>query len=223
MLSDSGDSDRCEEVAMFIERHRAWVVTAAAVAPLLACLVLAAFRDSITAATAVLVLVLLVVGAASTGVRIAGIVAAASGAVWFDFFLTKPYETLAINDRNDVEAAVLLVLIGVAVTEVALWGHRQQAQREPAGRLPRRRARDSGDRHPPQRVSRRARRPRRRPDPADPRCRPVPVRSRSGPRRRVALARPPGPRVASRPPGRRRPGRAADRRQHRPRWSHART
>ena len=113
---------------MFIERHRAWVVTAAAVAPLLVCLVLAAFRESITAATAVLVLVLLVVGAASTGVRMAGIVAAASGAVWFDFFLTKPYETLAINDRNDVEAAVLLVLIGVAVTEVALWGHRQQAQ-----------------------------------------------------------------------------------------------
>ena len=113
---------------MFIKRHRSWVVTAAAVAPLLACVVLAVFRDTITAATAVLVLVLLVVGAASTGVRLAGIVAAASGAVWFDYFLTKPYETLAINDRNDVEAAVLLVLIGLAVTEVALWGHRQQAR-----------------------------------------------------------------------------------------------
>ncbi len=113
---------------MFIGRHRIWVVTAAAVAPLLACLVLAAFRSSITAATAVLVLVLLVVGAASTGVRMAGIVAAVSGAVWFDFFLTKPYETLDINDHNDVEAAVLLVLIGVVVTEVALWGHRQQAR-----------------------------------------------------------------------------------------------
>lgn len=113
---------------MFIGRHRIWVVTAAAVAPLLTCLVLAGFRSSITAATAVLVLVLLVVGAASTGVRMAGIAAAVSGAVWFDFFLTKPYETLDINDHNDVEAAVLLVLIGVVVTEVALWGHRQQAR-----------------------------------------------------------------------------------------------
>ena len=71
---------------------------------------------------------LVVVASASTGVRVAGIVAAVSAGVWFDFFLTKPYRPLAITDRNDVEAAVLLVLIGTAVTEVALWGHRQQAR-----------------------------------------------------------------------------------------------
>ena len=33
-----------------------------------------------------------------------------------------------INDRDDVEAAVLLALIGLAVTEIALWGRRQQAR-----------------------------------------------------------------------------------------------
>jgi K+-sensing histidine kinase KdpD len=104
------------------------VITAAGLAPLLACAVLSAFRDSITTATAVLVLVLLVVAAASTDVRAAGIVAAVSGGVWFDFFLTEPYERLAINDRNDIEAALLLVVIGIAVTEVALWGHRAQAR-----------------------------------------------------------------------------------------------
>ena len=54
--------------------------------------------------------------------------AAVSGGVWFDFFLTQPYGQLAINDPNEVEAAVLLVVIGAAVTEVALWGHRQQAR-----------------------------------------------------------------------------------------------
>ena len=95
---------------------------------MLACALLAAFRDSITAATAALILVLLVVGAASTGIRAAGIVAAVSSGVWFDFFLTEPYERLAIDDRNDIEATILLVLIGAAVTEVALWGHRAQAR-----------------------------------------------------------------------------------------------
>jgi len=94
----------------------------------MACAVLAAFRESITSATGVLVLVLLVVAAASTGVRIAGIVAALSGGVCFDFFLTEPYGRLAINDQNDIEATVLLVLIGAAVTEVALWGYRQQTR-----------------------------------------------------------------------------------------------
>ena len=111
-----------------IERHRSAVIAAAAVAPLVACAVLSAFRDSITNATAVLVLVLLVIAAASTGVRIAGIVAAVSGGIWFDLFLTQPYGRITIDDPNDLEATILLVVIGAAVTEVALWGHRQQAR-----------------------------------------------------------------------------------------------
>jgi K+-sensing histidine kinase KdpD len=72
--------------------------------------------------------VLWVVAAAATGDRVAGIVAAVSGGVWFDFFLTEPYLRLTIHSSDDVEAAVLLVLISLAVTEIALWGHRQQAQ-----------------------------------------------------------------------------------------------
>ena len=34
----------------------------------------------------------------------------------------------AISQRDDIEAAVLLALIGLAVTEIALWGRRQQAR-----------------------------------------------------------------------------------------------
>lgn len=116
------------DVSGTIERHKSWVVAAAGTGPLVACAVLSVFRESVSAATAVLVLVLLVVGAASTGVRLAGIVAALSGGVWFDFFLTEPYLRLTIDDPNDVEATVLLVVIGAAVTEVALWGYRHQAQ-----------------------------------------------------------------------------------------------
>ena len=71
---------------------------------------------------------LLVVAAASTGVRPAGIVAALSSAAGFDYFLTEPYNTLNISDRADIETAVLLLLVGAAVTEVALWGRREQAR-----------------------------------------------------------------------------------------------
>ena len=116
------------ELPRIIEQHKPAVVVAAVAAPLIVCAMLSAFRESVTASTAVLVLVLLVIAAASTGVRVAGVAAAISGGLWFDFFLTKPYGQLAIDDRDNVEAAVLLVVIGLAVTEVALWGHRQQAR-----------------------------------------------------------------------------------------------
>ena len=104
------------------------VRVAAIIVPLLACAALSAFRDDVTAATSVLILVLIVVGAAATGDRVAGLLAAISAGAWFDFFLVPPYRTFTINDPDDIETAVLLVLISVAVTEVALWGRRQQAR-----------------------------------------------------------------------------------------------
>jgi len=109
-------------------RHRSFLIAAAAIAPLLCSAGLAAFRESVTAATAALVLVLIVVAAAATGDRFAGIVAALSSGAWFDVFLTEPRGRLTISDPNDIEVTVLLVLVGVAVTEIALWGHRQQAR-----------------------------------------------------------------------------------------------
>jgi K+-sensing histidine kinase KdpD len=111
-----------------LQAHRSLVVAIAAALPLVACAILALFRDSVANTNAALGLVLLIVAAASTGIRWAGIVAALSSAAWFDFFLTQPYNTFAITDRTDAETAVLLLLVGAAVTEVALWGRRQQAR-----------------------------------------------------------------------------------------------
>ena len=65
---------------------------------------------------------------AASGDRLAGVVAALSSGIWFDFFLTEPYQQFAISDPNDIEDVVLLVLVGAAVTEVALWGRRQQGR-----------------------------------------------------------------------------------------------
>lgn len=107
---------------------RPTVRLAALIAPFLTSAVLATVRDSVTAATSVLVLVVWVVAAAATGDRVAGILAAVSAGAWFDFFLTAPYLRFTIADADDIEATTLLVVISLAVSEVALWGYRQQQQ-----------------------------------------------------------------------------------------------
>lgn len=107
-------------------RYRGAFLLLAAVTPLVLSAGLAAFRESITNATAALVLVLVVVAMAASGDRVAGVISAVSSGAWFDYFLTEPYQQFAIDDPNDIEAAVLLVLVGAAVTELSLWGRRQQ-------------------------------------------------------------------------------------------------
>jgi len=109
------------------EQHRAWLLTAAVLLPLAAGAVLALFRDRADPAVGALVLVLVVVMVAAAGVRIAGFLAALSSGLSFDYFLTRPYDNIRIDDPNDIEVAVLLVLIGLIVTEVALWGRHQAA------------------------------------------------------------------------------------------------
>jgi K+-sensing histidine kinase KdpD len=111
-----------------IHENPGLVRTGAVVLPLVACAVMSVWRDDIASATAVLVLAALIVAAASTGDRVSGVAAALSSGAWFDFFLTEPYQRFTIDDPQDVEATVLLVLIGLAVSEIALWGEREQAR-----------------------------------------------------------------------------------------------
>lgn len=95
--------------------------------PILVCAILSRFRDAVPAADAALILVLVVVAAAATGMRSVGIAAALTSALGFDFFLTVPYGHLRIDDPADVQTTVLLLAVGAAVTEIALWGRRLQA------------------------------------------------------------------------------------------------
>jgi hypothetical protein len=104
------------------------LLVAALTGPLAVCAALAALRDVVDNENAALVLVLVVVAVAAGGHRPSAIVAALSSTAWFDFFLTQPYNSFTINDRDDVETAVLLMLVGLAVTEIALWGRRQQGR-----------------------------------------------------------------------------------------------
>jgi hypothetical protein len=98
---------------------------AALLAPFTMCVVLVPFRAGFANTNSALLLVLVVVAVAANGNRIAGVLAALSAGVWFDFFLTQPYEHFTISNRSDIETAVLLLLVGVGVTELAAWGRRQ--------------------------------------------------------------------------------------------------
>jgi K+-sensing histidine kinase KdpD len=108
-------------------RRDTLAVLAGLAAPLALAALLVPFRGSFPNTDAALALILVVVAVAANGYRLAGILAAASAAAWFDFFLTRPYERFTINSRADIETTVLLLVIGVAVTEIAVWGRRQHA------------------------------------------------------------------------------------------------
>jgi K+-sensing histidine kinase KdpD len=97
------------------------------VAPLVLAVVLVPFRGSFPNTDAALAMLVVVVAVAANGHRLAGYLSAVSAAVWFDFFLTQPYERFAITHRTDIETTVLLLVIGAAITEIAVWGRRQYA------------------------------------------------------------------------------------------------
>lgn len=103
-------------------------VAVGALLPLTVCLLLSAVRETMANTNAALVLVLVVVAAASLGSRVTGWVAALVSAAGFDVLLTQPYGTPSIHSAADVQTTVLLLVIGVAVTELASWGRRQQAR-----------------------------------------------------------------------------------------------
>jgi hypothetical protein len=94
-------------------------VVAAVVAPLVLAAVLLPFRTNSSNADVALALVVVVVAVAATGHRISGALAALSAAVWFDFFFTQPYQRFTITKAEDVKTAALLLIVGLAVSQLA--------------------------------------------------------------------------------------------------------
>jgi K+-sensing histidine kinase KdpD len=120
--------DRWVDRLFAAQRRTGLVLLLSAIAPLVVCGICAGFRDQVATSSVALLLVLCVVASAASGLRAAALVSALSAGLWFDFFLTRPYYSLAIAGRDDVELTVLLVAIGALVTETVLWGHRQQSR-----------------------------------------------------------------------------------------------
>ena len=110
---------------------RGWVATLCALLlPVAVSAALVPFRTNFALPASALVLVLVVVAVGSFGNRFAGVLAALSAAAWFDFFLTKPYETFNITYRPDLQTEISLLVVGLAITEIC--GTRS---RPPEGRL----------------------------------------------------------------------------------------
>ena len=107
----------------YLTRDRIAIVAALAV-PLAVAAVLLPFRASWSNTNVALLLVVVVVGVAAIGNRVAGAVAAVWAALWFDFFFTVPYYRFTIRSSADVTTAVLLLLTGLAVSQLAARARR---------------------------------------------------------------------------------------------------
>jgi Domain of unknown function (DUF4118) len=102
----------------------------AALGPLVVASLLVTVRDRIAGSNAALVFVIVVVLAAALGGRWAGFTAAVVSAMSYDFFLTRPYGSLKIDELEDIVATVLLLAVGLIVGEVVVWAHRGHRQKK---------------------------------------------------------------------------------------------
>jgi K+-sensing histidine kinase KdpD len=119
---------RVVELVMSGRRRRALVLSLSVAAPVVIGALSGSMRDRVSTTSAALVLVVCVVVAGTSGQRVAALMAALSAGISFDFFLTQPYYSLAISDTDDLEVTVLLLVIGVIVTEATMWGLRQESR-----------------------------------------------------------------------------------------------
>jgi K+-sensing histidine kinase KdpD len=82
------------------------------------------FRNRLDNANIALLLVVAIVAVATTGRRSAAAAAALAAAASFDLFFTHPYVSLRISSSNDLETELFLLLVGLAVGELAARGRR---------------------------------------------------------------------------------------------------
>jgi len=109
----------------YLTRDRIAILAAVAAPLAVAAVLLLPFRASWSNTNvALLLVVVVVVGVAAIGNRVAGGLAAVSAAVWFDFFFTLPYYRFTIRSSADVTTAVLLLLTGLAVSQLAARARR---------------------------------------------------------------------------------------------------
>jgi hypothetical protein len=85
-------------------------------------------RGRVSAANLALVVVLAVLAAAVIGGRVVGALAGAAGAAAFDFLLTVPYGSFAIDRRDDVVTTVLLAVVGLVGGALIQRARRSEAE-----------------------------------------------------------------------------------------------
>jgi hypothetical protein len=69
-----------------------------------------------------------VVCGAAIGTRSSGAFTAIVAAMSFDFFFTRPYQSLKIDDSDDIVTTFLLLAIGLVVAEIVTFSRRHRAE-----------------------------------------------------------------------------------------------
>ena len=115
------------------------ILAVGAILPIAVGALLVIVRDDVLNANLALILMGVVVLVASGGGRKAGALAGLTAALSFDFFLTEPYLTLRISDDDDIETAIILLVVGLIVGQFAEWAHANRrstsAARSELGRI----------------------------------------------------------------------------------------
>jgi K+-sensing histidine kinase KdpD len=100
-------------------RSQLLAVVVAFCGPLVAAAVMITVRAHVANTGLALIMVAVVVATVVPGRRGAAVVAGISAGLWFDFFLTEPYESFTMNRSADQETTALLIVVAVAVGEIA--------------------------------------------------------------------------------------------------------
>ncbi|HZN12684.1 MAG TPA: DUF4118 domain-containing protein [Acidimicrobiales bacterium] len=107
--------------------RRGWLyVAVGAVSPVAAAGGLLIVRDRLDNTSIALLLVVVIVAVATSGRRLAAFVAALSAAGSFNLFFTHPYLSPRISSSTDLETGLFLLIVGLAVGELAARGRRFQ-------------------------------------------------------------------------------------------------
>jgi K+-sensing histidine kinase KdpD len=110
-------------ISKITKRYPLWVALAG---PLVAAAAMVPLRDHLPNTDLALIMVVAVALAVLPGSRAAALVAGVSAGVWFDFFLTRPYERFTIQRSTDIQTTVLLAVTAVLIGEIAV--RRRQAR-----------------------------------------------------------------------------------------------
>jgi len=106
---------------------RPWMLLAVAIlAPVVVAALLTPWRDRLAAADNALILVVVIVAVATAGQRWAAAVCAVVSALAFDFLLTRPYGSFRISRTSDLVTELLLLVVGLAVGDLAARGRTQR-------------------------------------------------------------------------------------------------
>jgi hypothetical protein len=96
---------------------------------LVAAMALVGVRGQVDNQNVALLLVICIFVGAAVGGRAAGGASAIVAALAFDFFHTRPYNSLKITASSDIETTILLLLVGLAAGELGSRAHQVLSQR----------------------------------------------------------------------------------------------